>query len=335
MWKLSRRRLCLSRRQSRLREFIDKKVGKEKHLPRFHAIPKTATDNYVGQEQGVKPARRDIEGKVMCPWCKETTFAGKPGIVCSVWPHHNWVYSANKMDGVEQKHAPALVEQGNAVSPMSKRLPDEEWRVNDTRRMPPDVFRPDRYFNPKDYLNASDPNRKTTPVSHKIDKWIQKYGTAQTVRMDEFGQKIRRLNGYSMATWLDPERYLLDDDGCHVVYVAGMFDDAAGAATYWGPGHREFAPIPSVAIADNCQSVAESFAVTMAVNHAVRMGLQRIQIRIDAAASLEAAHFDQIDVEFCAISGEEEDEGLKIAHDLAFEGVLQHLDNIIRAQNRA
>ena len=102
--------------------------------------------------------------------------------------------------------------------------------------MPPDVFRPDRYFNAKDYLNASDPNRKTTPVSHKIDKWIQKYGTAETLRFDEFGQRIRRLNGYSMSTWLDPERYLLTDDGRHVVYVAGMFDEAAGAATYWGPG---------------------------------------------------------------------------------------------------
>jgi len=335
MWQLSRRQLCLTRRQSKLREFIDKKVGKEKHVPRFHAIPKTATDNYVGNEVGVYPARRDIEGKVMCPWCKQTTFGGKPGIVCSVWPHHNWVYSAVNISGVEAKHSQKLVESGNAVSPLSKRHAPDEWRVNDTRRMPPDVFRPDRYFNAKDYLNASDPNRKTTPVSHKIDKWIQKYGTAETLRFDEFGQRIRRLNGYSMSTWLDPERYLLTDDGRHVVYVAGMFDEAAGAATYWGPGHQEFAPIPSVASGDSCQTAAESVAVTIAVNHAVQMGFQRIQIRLNAAASLEGLDFDHIDVEFRAIADEEDDEGLRIANDLAFEGVLQHLDNIIRAQNRA
>ena len=116
------------------REFIDKKVGKEKHVPRFHAIPKTATDNYVGNEVGVYPARRDIEGKVMCPWCKQTTFGGKPGIVCSVWPHHNWVYSAVNISGVEAKHSQKLVESGNAVSPLSKRHAPDEWRVNDTRR---------------------------------------------------------------------------------------------------------------------------------------------------------------------------------------------------------
>ena len=73
----------------------------------------------------------------------------------------------------------------------------------------------------------------------------------------------------------------------------------------------------------------------MAVNHAVQMGFRRIQIRWNAAASLEGLDFDHIDVEFRAIADEEDDEGLRIAHDLAFEGVLQHLDNIIRAENRA
>ena len=67
----------------------------------------------------------------------------------------------------------------------------DHWRPVDTRRMLPDVFRPDRYFNPKEYLNTIDPWRKTTPVSHKIIKWTKKYGTKTTVRFDLNGEKYR------------------------------------------------------------------------------------------------------------------------------------------------
>jgi len=62
--------------------------------------------------------------------------------------------------------------------------------------MPADVFYPDRYFNTKDYLNSIDPFRKTTPVGHKIPKWIKKYGTKQTLKYDENGEKIRYLKKY-------------------------------------------------------------------------------------------------------------------------------------------
>merc|ERR1719402_1074657 len=107
-------------------------------------------------------AKKSIQGKIQCPRCKETTANGYPAIVCPVWPDHNWTYSADKIYG-----------GGNKTSKMH---PEDDWRVVDTRRMPPDVFRPDRYFNSKEYLNARDPWRMTTPVTHKIPGWIKKYG---------------------------------------------------------------------------------------------------------------------------------------------------------------
>ena len=60
--------------------------------------------------------------------------------------------------------------------------------------MSPDVFRPDRYFNPKEYLHAVDPNRKTTPVSHKVNAWKEKYGTQVTVKYDDDGYKVRLVS---------------------------------------------------------------------------------------------------------------------------------------------
>ena len=59
-----------------------------------------------------------------------------------------------------------------------KNIQDEKWRVIDTRRIPADPFtRPDRYFDKKMHLGATDPWRMTTPVTHKVAGWAAKYGT--------------------------------------------------------------------------------------------------------------------------------------------------------------
>ena len=79
----------------------------------------------------------------------------------------------------------------HVVKGVDKAVQTDHWRVVDTRRMTPDVFRPDRYFNPKEYLNAVDPWRKTTPIAHRIPRWIQKYGTKTTLKWDQDGTKIR------------------------------------------------------------------------------------------------------------------------------------------------
>ena len=54
---------------------------------------------------------------------------------------------------------------------------EDQWRGANLDRYPVNVFRIDRYFNPKAHLAAKDPFRMTTPVSHKIDGWVEKYGT--------------------------------------------------------------------------------------------------------------------------------------------------------------
>ena len=79
---------------------------------------------------------------------------GNKAILCSVWPDHNVVIRGTKpTDG------------------------EDIYRGIDTRREPVDVFRMNRYINPKSYLAAKDEYRMTTPVSDKIDGWRKKYGT--------------------------------------------------------------------------------------------------------------------------------------------------------------
>ena len=49
----------------------------------------------------------------------------------------------------------------------------------------------------------------------------------------------KTVEGYSLSTWVNDEKYLINADGRFVVYASGTHSGAGGAGgagTFWGPG---------------------------------------------------------------------------------------------------
>ncbi|CBY36942.1 unnamed protein product [Oikopleura dioica] len=175
--RLARRELCQTQKLLATREPIDFVARPAKRVPRQHKTPATV-EEYTGREPGminhVGKGHTDIKSAKKCPWCKETTVGDRAAIVCSVYPTHNWIYSADSYP-FGQSH---WNKKSKLHEEDKNRHQDEKWRVIDTRRIPADPFtRPDRYFDKKMHLGATDPWRMTTPVTHKIVGWAAKYGT--------------------------------------------------------------------------------------------------------------------------------------------------------------
>jgi len=311
-----------------VREFIDKNVKKEKFQPRYHAPPKVSATNLGIRETTVQYNQHSTWGRVQCPWCKESTIAGKPAITCAVWPHHNWTY---KPDVLQSKTTSGS--EGLKVIEPHQPDPMGQTRVVDTRRMPPDVFRTDRYFHPKEYLHAVDPYRKTTPVSHKINFWKKKYGTEVTVKYDNEGYRVRRLNGYQEKIWMNHENYLFNDKGVHVVYTAAFCDIGAGASSYWGPAffESEAVPMDEITLEDS-----ESYAIAMALDHAKSLGISKLEIRTDSKLRPPdgAQAPNGIEVNFVSIE-DPSDKGFDMASELAYQGHIEHIELQKAVANKA
>lgn len=115
MIRLARRELCQTQKLLATREPIDFVARPAKRVPRQHKTPTTA-EEYTGREPGMinhkGKGHTDIKSAKKCPWCKESTVnklalcnlsfnllsqvSGRPAIVCSVYPTHNWIYNADK-----------------------------------------------------------------------------------------------------------------------------------------------------------------------------------------------------------------------------------------------
>merc|ERR1712212_1016271 len=151
-----RRSLTLSMSRRIQRESKKEVKEKQKPSPRFQTTPETGALQIVtgGEVEVTKHLAVKPDIKAQCPWCKETKIKGVRAIVCSVWPSHS------ALEGIHKPHIQH----------------EDEFRGADLRGAPVDVFNIKRYQNQKAYLNAKDPYRMTTPISHKVEIWRHKYG---------------------------------------------------------------------------------------------------------------------------------------------------------------